>query len=133
MCDDLASNRVAEWLATTAKIPSRDVQQLARKPAPLGLAASRYASPSLAKTGNAMYTGRAQPQSTAVRHVPVQDDVPSPPTPGLTAASTVAPQRQPALRRTPTGRYDAIFNSRLSDLDMEVEESLDMIEQLLKL
>ncbi|RSL83179.1 hypothetical protein CDV31_016862 [Fusarium ambrosium] len=133
ICDDLASNRVAEWLATAEKIPSRGVQQSTQKSAPLGLVASRYAAPSPAKTGNAMHTGRVQPRPTAVRHVPVQDDVLAPPTTGSTAASTVATQGQPALRRAPTSRYDAIFNSRLSDLDTEVEESLDMIEQLLKL
>ncbi|RSL39810.1 hypothetical protein CEP54_016256 [Fusarium duplospermum] len=127
ICDELANNRVAEWLATAARIPSRD------KSNPLGLAASRYAAPSLAETGNATHTGRVQPRPTAARHVPVQDDVPAPPTTGSTAASTVAIQGQPALRRTPTGRYDAIFNSRLRDLDTEVEESRDMIGQLLKL
>ncbi|RSL39018.1 hypothetical protein CEP53_014380 [Fusarium sp. AF-6] len=135
LCDDLANDRVSQWMKVameeSSAAQSRAVVPQAAdhkpapktKPPPKGLGASRFASPSPAATAIPKVSPQAVPQkSTQATH-----DQPTPVSTTVPVAAAVSLQQiGPQAERVEArgGQYDVIQSSRLRELDLEVEADL---------
>ncbi|RMJ01542.1 hypothetical protein CDV36_015715 [Fusarium kuroshium] len=141
LCDDLANDRVSQWMKVameeSSSAQSRAVvpQATAHKPAPRskpppkGLGASRFASPSPA----AAAIPKVSPQAVAQKSTQATHDQPTPvpatvPVAAAASLQQIGPQAERVEARS--GQYDVIQSSRLRELDLEVEADYELIQLL---